>query len=212
MPSIKAAEEEPGSFDMSKPVTSSPAKNILPVPVQQGAESNKRKRKKNARIGGGLGVYWAHLRKRIGTGTAPSTTSMVGDGSGSAGGSSNTRPATTVEDEREEVDEIVVDRTWSEELKSSVAHSDAGAAASPEKSNGHQPTQNTSMDHDSFEHHDGFWALWSPLDFLRWRLWPMVIQFFTSRFFDPKSEERYQKENWFMRKVCKHTVRQGYHR
>src|SRR6266481_293599 len=87
MPSIKGVEEEftkhNGSSHMSKTLNPDPAENLLPVPVQQGAgsEFGKRKQKKNARIGGGLRVYWANFRKRIGTGTAPSTTSMVGDGS-----------------------------------------------------------------------------------------------------------------------------------
>jgi osomolarity two-component system sensor histidine kinase SLN1 len=206
MPSIKGEEEALGKQNvasyMPKAGKPNPAENLLPVPVQQGAGSDscKRKQKKNARIGGGLKVYWANFRKRIGTGTAPSTTSMVGDGS--ATGSSNTRPATTTDDEKEEVDEIVVDRTWSEEIKSSVAHSEAGMAASPEKSNGHHQPAETSVDHESLQHYEGFWALSSPLVFIRWRCWPLVMEFFASRFFDQKSEERYQKENWFMRKVC----------
>ena len=205
MPSIKGMEEElakhNGSSHMSKTLNPDPAENLLPVPVQQGAgsESGKRKQKKNARIGGGLRVYWASFRKRIGTGTAPSTTSMVGDGS--ATGSSHTRPTTTIYDEKEEVDEVVVDRTWSEEIKTSTAHSEAGVA-SPEKSNGHHQTAETSLDHESFQHYEGFWALSSALVFIRWRLWPMVNEFFSSRFFDQKSEEQYQKENWFLRKVC----------
>jgi hypothetical protein len=125
---------------------------------------------------------------------------MLGDSS-AAGSSSTRHPTMARDDEKEEVDEVVVDRTWSEEIKSSVAYSEAGVVPSPEKSNSHQPVDN-SMDHDSLEHYGGFWALSSPLVFIRWRLWPMVMEFFTSRFFDEKSEEHYRKENWFMRKVC----------
>jgi hypothetical protein len=126
---------------------------------------------------------------------------MIGEGS--TAGSVNTRPTTATDDEKEEVDEIVVDRTWSEEIKSSVAHSDAGAAASPEKSNGHQHA-NTSLDYDSLEQNEGKSAMWSLLVFIRWRFWPKVMEFFTCRFVDAKSEERYQKENWFLRKVRRH--------
>jgi osomolarity two-component system sensor histidine kinase SLN1 len=191
-----STNKQNGSFNMSKLVTPIPAE-ILPVPVQHGV----RKQKKTARIGGGLKVHWANFRKRIGTGTAPSTSSMVGDSS--AAGSSQNRPhaTTTTDEETGEVDEIVVDRTWSEEIKSSVAHSEAEARASPEKSNSHQPPE-TTLDHESMDHYDGFWGLWSPLVFIRWRLWPMALEFFTCRFFDEKSEEHYRKENWFMRKVC----------
>ena len=191
--------QQNGSSTMSKPVTPHPPEDVLPAPVQQGADS-ERKHKKTARIGGGLRVHWVSLRKRIGTATAPSTSeSMIGDSS--AAGSSNThsRPP---DDESEEVDEIVVDRTWSEEIKSSVAQSEVGAAASPEKSNSHQPADN-SLDHDSLEHYEGFWASSSPLVFLRWRLWPMVTEFFTGKLFDEKAEDHYRNENWFVRKVWK---------
>jgi len=199
----KGVEEEVGKQNgfshMSKTVTPSPASNLLPVPVQQSArpESNKRKQRKTARISGGLRVYWSNFKKRIGPGTAPSTSSMLGDGSAMA----STRPTTATtetDDEKEEVDEVVVDRTWSEEIKSSVDQSDAGAAPSPEKPNGHQHTETS--DHESQKHYEGFWALSSALVFIRWKLCPMVIEFFSCRFFDQKAEERYQKENWFMRK------------
>lgn len=185
-------------FNHTTTVTPVPPGNLLPGPVQQNTAS-RRKQKKSARIGGGgLTVHWVNLKKRIGTGsgTAPSTSSMVGESSGTE---SNHRQPTT-DNEKDEVDEVIVDRAWSEDLKSSVARSDADAGASPEKSNSHQPP-GTSLEHESIDHIDGFWGLWTPLIILRWRLWPVVWDFFTCRFIDEKSEEHYRKENWFIRKV-----------
>lgn len=183
-------------FNNTTTVTPIPPGNLLPGPVQQNSAS-RHEYKKSARIGGGLRVQWANLKKRIGTGsgTAPSTSSVVG---GSSGADSSNRRATT-DDEKDEVDEVIVDRTWSEDLRSSIAHSDVDVGASPEKSksNSHQHP-GTSLDHESIDHAEDFWT---PLVILRWRLWPMVWDFFTCRFIDDKSEVHYRKENWFIRKV-----------
>ena len=65
-------------------------------------------------------MHWARLRRRLGNGTSPSTSDSLLDES--AGDSSTVRHpglAGTYED-GDEVDEVVVDRVWSEELKSSV--------------------------------------------------------------------------------------------
>lgn len=106
-----------------------------------------------------------------------------------------------VEDLDEPVDEVVVDREWSVEIKSSsVTHSEHGA--SPEKSGGSNHIGGTNTDHDSAVHNvEGFWGMWVPLTYLRWRIWPSVYAFFWSSFIDEKSEQHYKKENWFLRKV-----------
>lgn len=175
---------------------------LLPAPVlhrqREGnlkdGNANNAKQKKNARVSGGLRVHWATLKRRIGTGTAPSTSSVMADSSNNGSYHRRPQPDDGID---EDVDEVVVDRQWSEDLKSSVAHSEAGG--SPEKSDGHHPP-GTSIDHESIEHH-GFWGLWTPLAILRWRIYPLFIEFFSSSFFDPVAEVQYRKENWFMRKV-----------
>lgn len=179
-----------------------PPDPLLPAPIlyrvrtTTSVNSRQRKQKKNARISGGLRVHWASFKKRIGTVTAPSTSSVMGESS--AAGSYHRKQPAEDDDDNDEVDEVVVDRTWTEEIKSSVAHSEAGA--SPEKSDGlRQP--GTSVDHESIEHHSGFWGLWTPLLVLRWRIYPFIVDFFTSSYFDPNAEQHYLKENWFMRKV-----------
>ncbi|KZP17575.1 hypothetical protein FIBSPDRAFT_920629 [Athelia psychrophila] len=177
-----------------------PPDPLLPAPVlhtpradNAANNSNQAKRKKNARVSGGLRVHWATIKRRIGTGTAPSTSSVMADSS--ANGSYHRRPPPD-EGLDEDVDEVVVDRAWSEDIKSSVAHSETGG--SPEKSDGHHPP-GTSVDHESIVQH-GFWGIWTPLAILRWRVYPLLMEFFSSSFFDQDAEAHYRKENWFMRK------------
>ncbi|KAJ3558702.1 hypothetical protein NM688_g766 [Phlebia brevispora] len=107
----------------------------------------------------------------------------------------------TAGDEDAEVDEVVVDREWSSDLKSSE-HSEHGG--SPEKSGVSNPQGGfggTNTDRDSLAiHADGFWASCTPLVWIRYRIWPVVFSFFSTEFMDEKSEAHYRKENWFMRK------------
>lgn len=87
----------------------------------------------------------------------------------------------------DQVDEIVVDRAWTDDIKSSVSHSEHGA--NPEKSGGsHQKEVNS--DHESVVY-GGIWNTSTPLGILRWRAWPFVMEIFSSRFIDEKSEVHY---------------------
>jgi hypothetical protein len=181
--------------------------------------------KRSPHFAGGLRERWASFVKRMGSGTAPSTSSIldvsrnsiqtcIGDDRSSFifrpqtsnGDSSlqlhriNKRP----EDEREEpqeVDEIVVDRKWSEDIKTSTVPSDHGGGVSPEKSAG-QSNQPGSTDRESTSGQaQGLWAHSMILIVLRYRIWPAVTEFFFPRFLDEKSEAHYRKELWFYRKV-----------
>jgi hypothetical protein len=138
-------------------------------------------------------MHWEKFKRRIGTVTAPSTSSVIDD---DAVGSSisHVRPA---QEEREEVDEVAVDRIWSEDIKSSVPSEHGG---SPEKSGGSHHNA-TSVDYDSLSVHEGFWSSLSLLVILRWRIWPAVHEFFSLRFFDEKSENHYRQETWYVKKV-----------
>ncbi|EPQ54871.1 hypothetical protein GLOTRDRAFT_111444 [Gloeophyllum trabeum ATCC 11539] len=170
------------------------------MPVLQSAmSSSARRRHKKARIEGGLRVHWDRFRKRMGTGTAPST-SEIPDESGT---DSSARPGARFAnaEELDEVDEVVVDREWAgRDLKTSITQSD-GQENSREKSGGGGGAQGTNTDMDSIIwYSDGFWAICTPLIILRWRLWPAVKNFFWVHFDDPKSENHYRKELWFTRK------------
>jgi osomolarity two-component system sensor histidine kinase SLN1 len=217
--SSKCAEELamptlPNGDSTSVTTTSPITPQGLPLPVLHSVPSGSihRKQKKSARFGV-LQVHWGKIKKRIGPATAPSTTSL----SGSNGGCNQTRgPQRDLQEDNEEVDEVVLDRVWSDELKSSVA---SNHGVSPDKSGSHQPVcpkllppknsslhffqRGTSLDHESVgEKVEGFWAMWTPLIILRWRIWPAIMKFFSSSFHNKESEAQYAKENWHIRKVC----------
>jgi hypothetical protein len=98
------------------------------------------------------------------------------------------------------VDEVVVDRNWSDEIKSSVSLSEQDISL--DRPPGHHLTTGPSTDRDSVAvHTSGFWGLCTPLVILRWRLFPAIVEFFSPRFLNEKSELHYVKENWFMHKV-----------
>ncbi|KIM44414.1 hypothetical protein M413DRAFT_442397 [Hebeloma cylindrosporum] len=164
---------------VTTPTTSTAVDNSLPPPVVQSIASSspsRRLRKKTVRIAG-LSVHWARFKKRIGTVAAPSSSSVIGE---SAAENSYTRKIENTE-VADYLDEVVVDRNC------------------PEKSGGsHQPNQGTS-DHDSVVY-DGFWTSWTILAILRWRTWPFIMEIFSSRFVDEKSEQHYAQESWFLKK------------
>ena len=176
----------------------------LPPPVVQGSVSSGKRGKKNARIDRGLRVHWAQFKRRLGTGTAPSTSSAIEpDESGDSYSNGRARAVQMGEEEEDGVDEVVVDREWSHDIKSSsITHSEHGGT--PDRASN---PLGTNTDRESlFAHPEGFWASCGPLIFLRWRCWPVVHDFFVNHFVDMKSEMHYNKEGWFMKKVrlCPH--------
>ncbi|TFY66934.1 hypothetical protein EVG20_g4155 [Dentipellis fragilis] len=170
---------------------------LLPAPVVAASTSSRRKGKKSARIDGGPG-------------TSPSTSSLIDESTAGTHTSDTRFPRSDREgnDDDDAVDEIVVDRNWSDEIKSSVSQTQSEQGPSPEKSGSHNHAGGvaTTTDHDSVAiHAEGFWALAMPLIILRWRVWPAIVDFFSLKFFDEKSETHYRRENWFMRKCVRYT-------
>lgn len=177
----------------------------LPTPITQPSDFSGRrgKQKKSARVTRGLRIHWDTFKRKLGTGTAPSTSSALEpDESGDSYSNGRTRTDVQAEESDEHVDEVIVDRQWSDEIKSSsITHSEHGGT--PEKSGSNHPN-GTNTDRESLAlHPEGFWSLCLPLVVLRWRLWPLVHGFFWNHFVDEKSEMHYNKENWFLRKVCR---------
>ncbi|CCM01334.1 uncharacterized protein FIBRA_03383 [Fibroporia radiculosa] len=195
-PRVEASAEKFSNSATTVPVSPMTLQSSLPLPAS--AYGKRGKVKKNARVNAGLRVHWAQFKRRIGTGTAPSTSSALEpDESGDSYSNGIARQIVQSEDE-EGVDEVVVDREWSDEIKSSsITHSEHGGT--PEKSSNHLNGTNTDRESLSL-HGDGFWASCQLLLCLRWRVWPVFYGFFVNRFMDEKSEMHYCKENWFMRK------------
>lgn len=180
----------------------------LPPPVSFPSDlsspGRRSRHKKNARISAGLRVHWDRFVRKLGTGTAPSSSSNFDESVGESSGYPRSRIGGPMGDmqlpQDDRVDEVVVDREWSDEIKSSsVTHSEHGGT--PDKS-GSNHLGGTNTDRDSFAiRPEGFWGSSRVLIFLRWRLWPASYGFFCTRFLDEKSEMHYNKENWFLRKV-----------
>ncbi len=188
------------SLSLDDPDSDPEAPGLPPPAAAITAAYNRPKRTIRIDGGPGLRVYWTRFRRRLGAGTAPSTSSLVDS---SAQGSndglrSDTQGVRQGEDDAE-VDEVIVDRNWTDEIKSSVSLSEPDISL--ERPGGHHvPGPNT--DRDSFAPHTGgFWGLCIPLIILRWRVFPAIVDFFSSKFPNQKSEQHYVKENWFMRKV-----------
>jgi osomolarity two-component system, sensor histidine kinase SLN1 len=180
---------------------SDPEAPVLPPPAA--ATTTYNRQKKTLRIDGpGLRVYWTRFRRRLGAGTAPSTSSLVD----SSAQSSNDAPRSDTQgvhqgEDDAEVDEVVVDRNWSDEVKSSVSLSEQDISLDRSGGHHHVAGPNTT-DRDSVAlHTGGFWGLSTPLIILRWRVFPAIVDFFSPKFPNIKSEQHYVKENWFMRKV-----------
>ncbi|KAF7356453.1 hypothetical protein MVEN_00978400 [Mycena venus] len=86
----------------------------------------------------------------------------------------------------DELDEVVVDRSWAEDKFETETNSDAAETASS-----HDPSV-TDVDPDVPLR--GLWAL-KPIAFIRTRMWPVIKSFYMPRF--EEAEERlYQKEVW----------------
>jgi osomolarity two-component system, sensor histidine kinase SLN1 len=151
-----------------------------------------------------LRIHWARFRRRLGAGPSPSTSSLVED---SAAGSNvgprgDSQRESQYEDDRD-VDEVVVDRNWSDDIKSTISLSEESISGVHSIS-GPGPC----TDRDSAAVHAsggattaGFWSLCTPLIILRWHLFPAILHFFSPKFLNQKSELHYARETWFIHKV-----------
>ena len=174
----------------------------LPLPVLQtnaGNNHTRRIHRKTARFDG-LVAQWAVFKRHIGTGTAPSSSSQIGE---SAVEHTYTQKMETIQMDGS-IDEVVVDRVWGEELKSLESQSDHGA--SPEKFGENHHFNQGGSDHESLVY-EGFWSMSSFLAIIRWRTWPFIMEIFSSRFVDEKSEQHYaQVRNLMLISLCSMSI------
>jgi osomolarity two-component system, sensor histidine kinase SLN1 len=173
---------------------SSLVNGVLPVPVlQSNVISTVRRRGRRFSPFQSLSGLWTMFVKRLGTRTVPSTSSAR------ASESHHDHICPNREDDDDEVDDIIVDRMWSDGFKTSDLQSDHGG--SPEKSSGSQRGSHRPPSIETFQFPNGFWTTCFPLTLIRFRIWPAVVNFFNSKFSDAESETQYQTENWYIRKV-----------
>jgi len=198
-----AARRSRRTVSLDEPSDSDPEAPVLPPPVVAlAATHDKQKKAIRLDVSRGLRVHWARFRRRLGPGTSLSTSSLVEDSApGSNVGHHCDHQGECECEEDTEVDEVVVDRSWSDEIKSSVSLSEQDVSL--DKPGGINLNAGSSTDRDSVAPHTrGFWGLCTPLIILRWRVFPAIFEFFSPKFLNQKSELHYVKENWFMRKVC----------
>lgn len=178
-------------------VTSLPYDLQLPVPIALAGPSGsaRPKMKKTARFAG-LKVHWTRFTKRIGA-DSPSDSSAVADSSLESNQLRNGHRAGDDADDNE-VDEIVVDRDWSEDLRSSLNHSSNRGHTRSADSHAQIGTSlgrsTSSVPEESHLLSGLFWSI-------RWDVWPAIVKIFCVRFLDSRTEQRFQKEHWFIKKV-----------
>ena len=161
--------------------------HVLPFPVTQGSSATTPDQRNTTSIG--WKDYLIRFKRRIGTGTEPSSGSLIGE---SATESAYVRRlAEGLGDGI--VDEVVVDRPWTEGIQTSTLtpHSDCG----PEKTASQQHDQR-SNDATSVVYY-GWWSAWKLLAIIRWHTWPFLMEFFSSRFPDQKTERHYAQVAFF---------------
>lgn len=169
----------------------------LPVPVALTGPTSARHRSKRTARFAGLKVHWARFIKRVGA-DSPSDSSAVADTLEGNHVRTGHRTGDDADDDDDEVDEIVVDRDWSEDLRSSLNQSserghsrssDSHAQIGASLSRG-----TTALPDDTHFLSSLHWSF-------RWEVWPAIVKFFSVRFLDDRTEERFHKEHWFIKKV-----------
>lgn len=198
-------------FDNEKLGSTSEA--ILPAPVQlsPGLTSRSRRQRQcrfvNDTTKGFVSTNFNRLRRKFEAGTAPDASSVdpesesVADANDLHGTWWGRGKMSMALEDAEEVDEIVVDRTWGDDFRS-CSNSDPGG----EKDGGGFAGGALATDGGSVAGLDDREAS-SPLivSYLRWKVWPVMRGFFATQFVDRKSEDHYRKENWYVRKVRRRT-------
>lgn len=149
----------------------------LPVPATHGERysvGSGRRKAGGARFSV-LKLAWQHFKRHLGTGSAPSSSSIHDE---SAADSMYLKKPEHAD--RDWVDEVVVDRVWSEEFTSTVSYSEGNG--SPAKTNSNQQVSGAS-DYGST----------TGTLLLQDRIWNLVMEIFSSRFEDEKRERHYQQ-------------------
>ncbi|KAG6879945.1 hypothetical protein C0992_009303 [Termitomyces sp. T32_za158] len=142
-------------------------------------------------------ALWAKFKRRLGTVQAPSSSSVIDESAEShvvdmADGS--------IQNDDEVVDEVIVDRVWSDDFTTSATQSDN--AGSPEKSGGSHLGGRSASDHESLHGTEGVGGVLSISVLFRWRIWPAIVRFFSSSFSDQKSEANYAQVRQSLFDIC----------
>ncbi|KAK4056812.1 hypothetical protein OIO90_002061 [Microbotryomycetes sp. JL221] len=163
-----------------------------------------------------LRVMYAKIKRRIGNGSAPDdslgdpTNTTDSENGSSFGGRRSLRSKEGGLNEKDDlvedvVDEVVVEATGSPEFwKGATQRSDRSRGDNGTGTGGTNGITGTGMQSDSSSLRHTYDAasgmLASVGGFIRWRLYPVVLNFFAPRYMDPSVEDAYQKELWYTSK------------
>lgn len=163
----------------------------LPPPaVQSDRYSTTHRKHKTARFST-LKNLWIEFKTRLGTSSMPSSSSMHDESA--VDSACLPRRESVCDDDM--VDEVVVDRIWSEEFHSTPSHSDPEDGTKSKSGSNNQPPP-LSDSESTLE--DSVWGRNSALIFLRYRVWRMLMEIFSSRFEDEKKELHYRQVRIFL--------------
>lgn len=166
---------------------------VLPLPVTQRSSALTQDRRTRQKPHFGWRVYWIQFKRRIGTSTEPSSSSVVGESA--TEGAYERRLAGHQVEWGDHVDQVVVDRAWAEEIRTSTTpHSECGIT--PEKTPSQQHDQK-SNDGTSVVS-DGWGRVRKTLAIIRWHTWPFIMEVFSSRFPDEKTERHYAQVSFYV--------------
>ncbi|TRM57872.1 hypothetical protein BD626DRAFT_513149 [Schizophyllum amplum] len=184
-PSSSVGDKTPTRFWAESPLSS---KELPPPAVQTPNKPHLR-----LRFPFHLAAQWArtkgHVRKRLGT---PSTLPFADPTCVPPLPSPTFVPPTPIHPAPHAdglVDEVVVDRSWADGWGENESETDAASVFDDASS--WKPDVNNAA-----APHTGLWASAPLLAFCRWTIWPIIVDFFSSRFDDPKTEQEYQTSEW----------------
>jgi osomolarity two-component system, sensor histidine kinase SLN1 len=176
---------------------------LLPIPVvQTRTRSSQRNRTRR-----GLSSCWELIKKRIWTVESQSTTTSTGRDTNNDFDKvdedkfQSTLSHRELADEPEaEVDEVVVDRIWSDDPKSSVSQYHSGQSEESEVDE--RARASLSLSVEQFDiHAESVKGVLSPFAAVYSLAWPIFKRFFSLHFHDETTEAKYREENWTLNKV-----------
>ncbi|KAF8628700.1 hypothetical protein AX17_005923 [Amanita inopinata Kibby_2008] len=169
----------------------------LPIPAVQHAQAKASFYKVTGSNGWhGIRTHWSQFKKQIGSGASPSNSSIFGHGENLVEAHSDSEDEDDPKLEDGQVNQIVVDRSWSDN-ESSISQFDQGTNAV--KFDALKRTCEDLVDRN-MDVSSPRWNAWYSLDALRWRIWLGTVKFFCTNFADERLEHLYSQESWVLKK------------
>ncbi|KAJ7716136.1 hypothetical protein B0H16DRAFT_461099 [Mycena metata] len=171
--------------------------DTLPKPVvhkaASAASTGRRRTKKKARFGVSE-TFWTDLLRRLGgTISSPSLSSSELRASTAENHSNAANKLDEVPGDPNQVDRIVVDRSWSDERSRLSLPGDGGEDKSPENSKSSYAVPPLTPFQEGW-HPTGRMQRFLPPVF--WSFWAITVHFFYPAFPDDKAERQYIREDW----------------